>query len=321
MKKVLVAEKVSNKALDIIKEVAEIKVAPQADVEEFKKLVTDVVAVILDTTIRLSAEIMDSAPQLKVISRTGVGVDNVDIEAATKRKILVLHTPEANTNTCAEHTVVLMGAIAKQLLFLDSELRKGNFKTSRRLYLPVDLDGKVLGIIGYGRIGKAVAKKCMNAFNMKVIAYDPYIEDSDFPEGVIRCSIDRQVFSEADFITIHVPLNDETRNFINASLLSLMKPTAYLINAARGNVVDENYLAKMLRENKIAGAAFDVLTNEPPLLTDELLNAPNIILSPHSAVLTKECTVRVAIEAANGIVDYLKGKTPKYIFNREVLNK
>lgn len=321
MKKVLVAEKVSSKALDIIKEVAEIVVAPQADVEEFKNLVKDVCAVVLDTTIKFTSEIMDLAPQLKVISRTGVGVDNIDIEAATKRSILVLYTPDANTITVAEHTVALIGAIAKQLVFLDGELRKGNFKTARRLYLPVDLDGKTLGIIGYGRIGKSVAKKCMNAFNMKVIAYDPYIDDSDFPQGVIRCNSNKQVFSEADFVSLHVPLNNETRNHVNEELLSLMKPAAYLINSARGNIVDEGYLAKMLRENRLAGAAFDVLTNEPPLFTDELLNAPNIILSPHSAALTQECTVRVAIEAADGIVDYLMGKTPKNIFNKEVLNK
>lgn len=321
MKKVLVAEKVSGKVIDIIKEVGEVVFVPEGDVKEFKRLIKDICAVMLDTTIKFSAEIMDIAPQLKVISRTGAGVDNVDVKAATKRGILILNTPEANTITAAEHTVALIGAIAKQLVFLDGELRKGNFKTARRLYLPVDLDGKTLGIIGYGRIGKSVAKKCMNAFNMKVIAYDPYLNDSDFPQYVIRCNSNKQVFREADFVSLHVPLTDETRNHVNESLLSLMKPSAYLINAARGNIVDEGYLAKMLRENRLAGAAFDVLTNEPPLLTDELLNAPNIILSPHSAALTKECTVRVATEAANGIVDYLKGKTPKFIFNIEVLNK
>ena len=321
MKKVLVTEKIGSKAIDIIKEVAEVVFVPEGDVKEFKRLIKGVCAVVLDTTIEFSAEIMDLAPQLKVISRTGAGVDNVDVKAATKRGILVLYTPEANTITVAEHTTALIGAISKQLVFLDGELRKGNFKTVRRLYLPIDLDGKTLGIIGYGRIGKAVAQKCMNAFNMKVIVYDPYINDSDIPQGVIRCNSNKQVFSEADFVSLHVPLTNETRNHLNKSLLSLMKPTTYLINTARGNIVDEDYLAKMLRENRLAGAAFDVLTDEPPMPSDELLNAPNTIISPHSAGLTKECVVRVAIEAANGIVDYLKGKTPKFIFNKEVLNK
>lgn len=321
MKKVLVAEKVSEKAINVIKEVAEVVLAPQADIEKFKRLVKDVCAVVLDTTIKFTSEIMDLAPQLKIISRTGVGVDNVDIEAATKKRILVLYTPEANTVTVAEHTVALIGAISKQLLFLDGEIRKGNFKTARRLYLPVDLDGKTLGIIGYGRIGKTVAKKCLNAFNMNVIVYDPYLNDSDFTPSVLRVNTNKQVFREADFVTLHVPLTDETRNHVNEGLLSLMKPTAYLINTSRGNIVDESYLAKMLRENLLAGAAFDVLTNEPPQFTDDLLSAPNVIISPHSAALTQECTVRVAIEAANGIVDYLKGKTPKFIFNKEVLNK
>lgn len=318
-KKVLVAEKVNIKAINIIKEIAEVVLAPQADVEEFKRLVKDVCAVILDTTIEFTSEIMDLAPQLKVISRTGVGVDNVDIEAATKRGILVLNTPEANTVTVAEHVISLIGAISKHLLFLDGEVRKGNFKTARRLYLPVDLEGKILGIIGYGRIGKAVAKKCLSAFNMDIIAYDPYISDSDFISGVVRVNSNKQVFAEADFITLHVPLTDETRNHVNENLLSLMKPTSYLINTSRGNIVDESYLAKMLRENKLAGAAFDVLTNEPPLLSDDLLNVPNIVISPHSAALTRECTIRVAVEAATGIVDYLKGKNPKFIYNQEVL--
>lgn len=321
MKKVLVAEKVSIKAINIIKEVAEVILAPQADIAEFKRLVKDVCAVVLDTTIEFTPAIMDLAPNLKVISRTGVGVDNVDVDAATKRNILVLYTPDANTMTVAEHTVTLIGAIAKHILFLDSELRKGNYKTARRLYLPIDLADKILGIIGYGRIGKQVAIRCMGSFSMNVIAYDPYVEDADFAKGVKRMNTNKDVFRNADIVTLHVPLTKETRNHVNKDLLSLMKPTAFLINTARGNIVDESYLAEMLKEEKLAGAAFDVLTNEPPNLKDTLINAPNTIITPHSAALTKECTVRVAIEAANGIVDYLKGKTPKNIFNKEVLNK
>jgi D-3-phosphoglycerate dehydrogenase len=292
---------------------------PSGDLAEFTRLVTDVTGVMLDTTIKFTPELMDLAPQLKVISRTGTGVDNVDVEAATKRGIMVLHTPDANTVTAAEHTVALIGAITKHLVFLDGETRKGNFKAARRLYLPVDLDGKTLGIIGYGRIGKQVAKKCMGAFNMKVIIYDPYIEDSVVAPGVVRHSTEEPVYRESDVLTLHVPLTDETRGHVNEKVLSLMKPSAYLINAARGNIVDERYLAWMLRENKLAGAAFDVMTNEPPRLDDDLLCAPRVVISPHSAALTTECTVRVACEAARLIVDYLEGRTPRSIFNREGL--
>lgn len=319
MKKILVNEKVSNEALNILRDAGEVVYMPQGDLAEFTRLVKDVTAVMLDTTIKFTPELMDLAPELKVISRTGTGVDNVDIEAATKRGIMVLHTPDANTTTVAEHTLAMISVMTKYINFLDSETRKGNFKTARRLYLPIDLDGKVLGIIGYGRIGKQVARRCMSAFNMKVIIYDPYIEDSVVAPGVVRYSDETQVYKEADIVTLHVPMTEETRRHVDEKLLSLMKPSAYLVNTARGNIVDETFLVKMLRENKLAGAAFDVLANEPPLANEEFLLAPNTIISPHSAALTKECMVRVAIEAATGIADYLGGRTPKSIYNRKGL--
>jgi D-3-phosphoglycerate dehydrogenase len=320
MKKILVNEKVSSDALDILKKAGEVVYMPSGDLAEFTKLVKDVTAVMLDTTIKFTPELMDAAPELKVISRTGTGVDNVNIEAATERGILVLHTPDGNTVTVAEHTIALMTGITKHLLFLDSETRKGHFKTARRLYLPIDLDGKTLGIIGYGRIGKQVAKKCMAAFNMKVIIYDPYISDSVIAPGVIRYSSEEKVYREADIVSLHVPLTEETKKHVDERLLSLMKPSAYLINSARGNIVDEVFLVKMLDENKLAGAAFDVLTNEPPLENEPFLSSPKTIISPHSAALTVECTVRVACEAATGIADYLGGKTPRSIYNRKELN-
>lgn len=320
MKKVLVNEKVSQNALDILSKAGEVVYMPSGNHDEFKKLVKDVTAVMLDTTIKFTPELMDMAPNLKVISRTGTGVDNVDIAAATERGIYVLHTPDANTGTVAEHTVALIGAATKHLLLLDSETRKGNFKTARRLYLPIDLDGKTLGIIGYGRIGKQVAQKCMGAFNLKVIIYDPYIDDSELAPGVVRYAEEEKVFEEADIVSLHVPHNETTNGHVGENLLSLMKPSAYLINTARGRIVDEAYLMKMLNEDKLKGAAFDVLENEPPVDGEEFMKSPKTIISPHSAALTTECTVRVACEAASGIVDFLEGKMPKSVFNRKGLN-
>ena len=320
MKKVLVNEKVSPLALDILKKAAEVVYIPSGEHAEIIRLVKDVTGVMLDTTIKFTPELMDSAPNLKVISRTGTGVDNVDVEAATERGIMVLHTPDANTVTVAEHTVSMIGALTKHLLFLDKETREGKFKTARRYYLPVDLDGKTLGIIGYGRIGKQVAKKCMAAFNMKVIIYDPYISDDVVAPGVIRYNNEEDVYKEADVLTIHVPLTDETRKHLGERLLSMMKPSAYLINTARGNIIDETYVIKMLNEDRLKGAAFDVLTNEPPMDNEEFLANPKTIISPHTAALTNECTVRVACEAATGIVDFLEGRMPRSIFNRKGLN-
>jgi D-3-phosphoglycerate dehydrogenase len=257
MKKVIVNEKVSPDALNILKKAAEVVYIPSGDHEEIKKALKDITGIMLDTTIKFTPELMDSAPNLKVISRTGTGVDNVDVPAATERGILVLHTPDANTVTVAEHTVSMVGALSKHLLFLDKETREGKFKTARRYYLPVDLDGKTLGIIGYGRIGKQVAKKCMAAFNMNVIIYDPYISESVIAPGVVRYSNEEVVYSQADVLTIHVPLTDETRNHVGEKLLSLMKPSAYLINTARGNIIDEAYVVRMLDEDRLKGAAFD----------------------------------------------------------------
>jgi D-3-phosphoglycerate dehydrogenase len=320
MKKVLVNEKVSPDALNILKKAAEVVYIPSGDHAEIISMLKDITGIMLDTTIKFTGELMDSAPNLKVISRTGTGVDNVDVEAATQRGIMVLHTPDANTVTVAEHTVSMIGALTKHLLFLDKETREGKFKTARRYYLPVDLDGKTLGIIGYGRIGKQVARKCMAAFNMKVIIYDPYISDDVVAPGVVRYSNEEDVYKQADILTVHVPLTDETRNHTGEKLLSLLKPSAYLINTARGNIIDEMYVVKMLNENRLKGAAFDVLTNEPPMDNEEFLKNPKTIISPHSAALTNECTVRVACEAAQGIVDYLEGRMPRSIFNRKGLN-
>ena len=320
MKKVLVNEKVDPTALEILSKAGEVVYMPSGDHDEFRKLVKDVTAVMLDTTIKFTPELMDMAPNLKVISRTGTGVDNVDIQAATDRGIMVLHTPDANTVTVAEHTVAFIGALTKHLLFLDKETREGKFKTARRLYLPVDLDGKTLGIIGYGRIGKQVAKKCIGAFNMKVIVYDPFINDDVLAPGITKYEKEEDVFKEADVISVHVPMTTETRNHINESLLSLMKPSAYIVNTARGNMIDEAYVSKMLDEGRLAGAGFDVLANEPPVDGEVFLQNPKTIVSPHTAALTAECTVRVACEAASGIVDVLEGRMPKSIFNRKGLN-
>ena len=317
MKKVLIGQKIPEEAINILKGVAEIVTSQEGNMDEFKGLLKDSTAVILGSSIKFTDDLMDLAPGLKVISRTGAGVDNVDIKSATARGILVLNTPEANSISVAEHAVALIATISKQLFFLDQEVRKGNFKVARRLYLPVDIDGKTLGLIGCGRIGKLVARKCINAFNMNILGYDPYLNAA--PENIELVSEIEEVFKKADYISLHIPLTEKTRNLIGERLLSLMKPSAYLINVARGGIVDEEALAKKLVNKKIAGAAFDVFSPEPPEATNKLLELSNVILTPHSAALTKECVIRVAVEAATGVVDYLKGETPRFVFNKELL--
>ena len=319
MRKVLLTKSLSSLNRALFSGIDELVVneVNEGDKDAFAREIRDADALLLSTAFKVTREVIETAQNLKVISRTGVGVDNVDVVAATDHGILVLNTPDANTISVAEHTVALIAAISKQILYYDSEFRQGNFKV-RRLNLSVDMDGKVLGLVGCGKIGRLVARKCKYAFGMSAIGYDPYIT-SDLEDIKIFPDIE-SIFRQSDYISLHMPLTDETRNLVGDRLLSLMKPTAYLVNTARGGVVDEQILAKKLKEKLIAGAAFDVLSTEPPAPDNPLLSLENIILTPHTAALTNECTERVAHEAVIGIIDYLNGQTPKFVFNKELIH-
>ena len=317
MKKVLLTKPLTEELLSLFKETdASLVHIPEGDMDAFSCEIKDSNAVLLSTSFKLGAELIDTAHNLGVISRTGVGVDNVDIDAATKKGILVLNTPDANTISVAEHTVALIAGISKQLVLYDSELRKDNFRIRRR-NLCVDIEGKTLGLVGCGRIGRMVAKKCSDAFNMRVIGYDPCFT-SDIDNIKIFTNIE-DVFENADYISLHIPLTESTKNLVGEKLLSLMKPEAYLINTARGGIIDEDILAQKLKNNSIEGAALDVFSSEPPKADNPLTGLPNIILTPHSAALTKECANRISCQAVRGIVDFLCGRTPQFIFNKEML--
>lgn len=317
MKKIIVAQKLKQEILDKISQVGTVETVKEGDVDDLKAKLPGAECIILGTWVKLNAEMLTLADSLKVISRTGVGVDNVDVEEATKKGIMVLNTPQANAISVAEHTVTFVCALSKYIVYLDTAIRNDNFK-ARRQYLPVDIDGKVLGLIGYGAIGKQVAQKLNVAFNMKAIAYDPWIKEA--PEYTTLVDNMDEVFKNADFISVHLPLLPTTRNTVNAEKLKLMKPSAFVINTSRGGIVDEVALADALKNGTIAGAALDVFESEPPSAESPLLGLPNIIMTPHSAALTQECTVRVATCAAQGVIDYLNGVTPKFIYNRKQLN-
>lgn len=314
MRKILLTKKLNEKNAGLFEGIPDMETVtiPDNDQAAFDLHIRDAEAILLSTAYKMTREVIQSAEKLKVISRTGVGVDNVDVPAATEKGILVLNTPQANSISVAEHTVALIAAISKQLIMYDDALRKGDFKI-RRLNKSVDLDGKTLGLIGCGRIGRFVAEKCSAAFNMRAIGYDPYIKELD---GIMLFQNAEEVFKRADYISLHIPLTEETRNFVGEKLLSLMKPTSYIINTARGGIIDEYALADKLKNGEIAGAALDVFESEPPSADNPLLDLKNAILTPHSAALTKECSSRVAYEAARGISDYLRGKTPEFIFNK-----
>jgi D-3-phosphoglycerate dehydrogenase len=248
-----------------------------------------------------------------------VGYDNIDVKAATARKIPVCITPRANALSVAEHVLALMLALAKQVVPFDAATRKNNWEI-RNSYAAVDLDGKVMGIIGMGRIGTLVCKKVIGAFNMKVLAYDPLVPAVAMEQaGATVVTEIPELIKAADVVTVHVPSSPQTKHLIGETTLAMMKPTAFLINTARGPLVDEAALAKALKEKRIAGAGIDVFDPEPPKTDNPLLGAPNIVLSPHSAGLTVECVIRMATHAAQAIMDVLEGRRPEGVINPEVL--
>jgi D-3-phosphoglycerate dehydrogenase len=305
----------------LLKGKVEIIIAPDTSEATMRKLCRDVHGVILRTTSRVSKEVIAQAKILQIISRTGAGVDNVDVRAASKGGILVCNLPGVNSLSVAEHTVAFILTLAKRLPFMDKWTRQGNW-SSRNRYEAVDLRGKVLGLIGAGKIGSRVARICQGAFNMRVLGYDPFLSrGSETKDGIQFCSDISQDLQEADFVSVHVAGTAQTHNLISWNLLCRMKRSAYFINTSRGSVVDEKALIKALREGKIAGAALDVFREEPPLRNNPLLKMENVILSPHSASLTKECVAHLASGAAQAVLHLFSGRLPKNIFNRKELEE
>ncbi len=315
MKKVLLSKAIQPAAMDILAGKVEPIILSDNSVETTKRLVADVEGIILRTNIKVTREIVDAAPHLKIISRTGVGVDNVDVPAATEKGILVCHTPGLNAPSVAEQTLALILSLAKQLKMMDNAVRTGNWQI-RYASKSVDLEGKMLGLVGVGRIGSSVAQKCRLAFNMKVIAYDPYVKQV---EGVELCSSLDQVFRRADFVSIHVPYMKQTHHLVDARLLRLMKPDSCLINTSRGAVVDEKALIEALKNESIAGAGLDVFEEEPPSPDNPLFKFDNVVSSPHSAALSRECELKLAMAAAQAVVDYVERRQPMYVYNKKEL--
>jgi len=317
MKKVLLGQKIHEDSIKLLKDNAvEVIISPSPDAEVVKKYIKDADGIIVRTSTKLSRETIFAANKLKVIGRTGVGVDNVDIEAASEKNIPVCNTPEANTQTVAEHTVSFILALAKGLRIVDRAVREGNWKI-RHDYITIDISKKTLGLVGFGKIGKATAKKCYDAFSMNIIAYDPFLPENvevDFPYKLL----DRleEIFEQSDFVSLHMPHTKENHHLINKNLLLKMKNKAYLINTSRGGMVDEQALAEIISEGRIAGAALDVFEDEPPEKDNPLLGLEEVILSPHSAALTKESSRRMAMHAAEGVLDVLEGRKPKWVYNR-----
>lgn len=290
----------------------EYRIGSSLSEETLMREVADCDAILTRSNAMINHNVIAAGKKLKVIAKYGVGLDNIDIDAATERGIYVTSTPEANANVVAEHVMAFMLALAKNLLPMDQELREGNFAFRTSMF-SADLEGKSLGIIGLGRIGNLVAKKAHHGFNMNVLGYDPFV--STYIEEITPQEDLEELFRSSDFISLHLPLNKQTSRMIDKRYFSIMKPTAYFINASRGGVVNEADLAQALRTKKIAGAAVDVFENEPPEKDDPLFKLDNIIVTPHSAALSKDGAMKMSLHAAMQVHQVLSGERPKWAVN------
>ena len=268
---------------------------------------------------RVAEQEMAQMQQLKVISKHGAGVDNIDCRAATARGIPVVNTPGAVTTPVAEHTLALMLALSRQIAPGDLALRQGTFRDQRQ-FLGVELAGNALGVVGLGRIGSRVAEMASLGLGMKVYAYDPYVEKAQYSG---RASIEdslEALLGKVDFLTLHVPLTGATEYLINSRTLKLIKPGCRIINTSRGGVVDQSALVVALKDGRLGGAALDVFEKEPLQPDDPLCSAPNTLFTPHAAACTPQCLDALSRQAAQGVLDVLQGRRPRHVVNPEVLD-
>ena len=309
--KVLIADAINEKGIENLKEVADVVVDTSITPEELADTIHEYNGIVVRSRTKLTADIIEKADNMQIIARAGVGVDNIDLNAATEKGIMVVNSPESTSVTVAEHTMGLILSMARKISIADKSVKEG--KWEKKQFMGVELRNKTLGVIGMGRIGSQVVNRC-KAFGMDAMAYDPYLpEEVANQMGVELTDLDT-VLENADFITIHVPLTPETKHSISTEQFELMKDTAYIVNCARGGIIDEDALYDALSNDKIAGAALDVYEDEPPK-DSKLFELDNIVLTPHIAASTKEAQRDAAIIVADEIIELFKGGTPNNVLN------
>ena len=275
-------------------------------------------AILAAAAIRYNDEVFDRLPNLRILVRTGIGIDNVDIDAATRHHVVFCNTPDGPTESTAEHTVALMLAVAKQVKPGMEQLAAGDF-APRGLPMGTELMGKTLGLVGLGRIGGRVAHICGRGFDMRVLAFDPYITAERAAElGVELADLDT-VIASADFLSMHAPSTPETHHLMNADRFAQMKTEAVLLNLARGPLVDAEALLEALDNGQILGAGLDVFDPEPPPVSSRLRTHPKIVATPHSSTTTIEGRGRIEHMAVDAVLDFFNGRQPKDICNPAVL--
>jgi D-3-phosphoglycerate dehydrogenase len=302
---VLICDSIHQSGIDILKK-AGMKVDYKPDIltDELLSIVRDYEVILVRSRTRISREVIQVASNAKIIARAGVGLDNIEVKAAEERSIRVINAPEAAMNAVSELTIGNMISLARSISHADREMKKGNW--IKKDLMGTELSGKYLGIVGVGNIGRNVGR-IAKGLRMNIIGYDPYPIEHDYIRevGLIVTDLNTLIQS-ADFITCHVPLLEETKHLFNAELISNMKPTAYIINASRGGVIDESALYNALRNGSIAGAALDVFETEPPL-NNLLIELPNVICTPHIGAQTKEAQQLTSIVIAEKIIQIIRG--------------
>jgi D-3-phosphoglycerate dehydrogenase len=280
--------------------------------EELKKICANYDGWVIRSGTRITADLIEAATNLKVIGRAGVGFENIDADAATKKGIVVMNTPGGNNVTTGEHTVALMMALARHIPQAVASLKSGRWE--RNKFVGVELCNKTVGVIGLGNVGRIVAERA-GGLRMKVLGYDPFIT----PENIAKMGVEpaslEEIFSKSDFITVHVPLTPDTQGLINREAFAKMKRGVRIINCARGGIVDEKDLAEAIQEGKVGGAALDVFSDEPPGMAHPLLNLDQIIATPHLGASTDEAQLNVAVAVAEQMVDFLSKGVVRYAVN------
>ena len=309
--KVLIADPIAKEGIEALRAHAEVDVKTGLSREELVSLIGDYDALMVRSETKVTKEVIEAGKKLQAIGRAGVGVDNIDVEAATSRGILVVNAPTGNTISAAEHTVAMMLALARRIPQAYQVLKSGVWR--RQDFVGVEVRNKTLGIVGLGNVGTEVARRA-KGLEMRVIAHDPFVsEEYATALGVKLVSLD-ELLKESDFITVHTPITKATRGLIGAKELAKVKPSVRFINCARGGIIDEQALFEAVEAGKVAGAAIDVFSTEPT--TDSILfKSDKIIVTPHLGASTAEAQTQVAIDAAEQVITVLKGQPPRYAVN------
>jgi len=309
--KVLIADAIAEEGINILRPHAEVDVKTGLKPEELIAIIGDYEALIVRSQTKVPAKVIQAGKKLQVIARAGVGVDNVDVDEATQQGIIVVNAPTGNTISAAEHTIALMLSLARNIPQANTVLKGGAWRRSD--FMGTEVRDKTLGIVGLGNVGSEVAKRA-RGLQMKLIGHDPFISVDHARNLRVELVPMKQLIKESDFISLHLPLTSSTKGLIGAKELALVKPTVRIINTARGGLIDDEALAKAIKEKKVAGAAIDVFPTEP-CTQSILFEDDNIIVTPHLGASTTEAQAMAAIDVAEQVVDILQGQPPRYPVN------